>query len=49
MREFQPGIYLPVSLAEGDVIQTTDLPEKFLTRLAERTGVKDNWRDSPFG
>ena len=35
-------------MTEGDVIKVTDLPEEFLTRVADRAAAQDSWVSSPF-
>jgi len=49
IRELEHVIEYALSMAEGDTIRVTDLPEEFLARVADKVTVQDNWMSSPFG
>jgi two-component system response regulator PilR (NtrC family) len=48
VRELEHVIESALSMAEGDTIKVTDLPEEFLTRVADRVTARENWMGSPF-
>jgi len=47
IRELEHVIEYALSMTEGDTIQVTDLPEEFLTRVADKATIQDNWMSSP--
>ena len=49
IRELEHVIEYALSMAEGDTIRVSDLPEEFLTRVADRVTGTDSWMTSPFG
>jgi DNA-binding NtrC family response regulator len=48
VRELEHVIESALSMAEGDTIKVTDLPEEFLARVAGRVTAQENWMSSPF-
>jgi len=48
VRELEHVIEYALSMAEGDMIKITDLPEEFLTRVADRVTAQESWVSSPF-
>jgi transcriptional regulator with GAF, ATPase, and Fis domain len=48
VRELEHVMEYALSMTEGDVIKVTDLPEEFLTRVADRAASQDSWLGSPF-
>jgi len=48
VRELEHVVEYAVSMAEGDTIKVGDLPEAFLTRVADRPIAQENWTVSPF-
>jgi DNA-binding NtrC family response regulator len=48
VRELEHVIESALSMAEGDTIKVTDLPEEFLTRVVDRITAQENWMSSPF-
>jgi DNA-binding NtrC family response regulator len=48
VRELEHVIEYALSMTEGDVIKVTDLPQEFLTRVADRVTARDSWVSSPF-
>ncbi len=49
IRELEHVIEYALSMTEGDTVRVTDLPEEFVTRVADKVAVQDNWMSSPFG
>jgi DNA-binding NtrC family response regulator len=49
IRELEHVIEYALSMAAGETIGVTDLPEEFLARVADKVTVQDNWMSSPFG
>ena len=49
VRELEHVIEYALSMAEGDTIQVTDLPEEFLARVADKVVDGESWDGSPFG
>jgi len=48
VRELEHVIEYALSMAEGDTIKVTDLPEEFLTRVADQAMAQESWIRSPF-
>ena len=48
VRELEHVIEYALSMSEGDMIKVTDLPEEFLTRVADRVMAQESWVSSPF-
>jgi arginine utilization regulatory protein len=48
VRELEHVIEYALSMSEGDMIKVTDLPEEFLTRVADRVTAQESWVSSPF-
>ena len=48
VRELEHVIEYALSMAEGETIKVTDLPEEFLTRVANRVTAQESWMSSPF-
>jgi len=48
VRELEHVIEYAISMAEGDTIKISDLPEEFLTRVADRGMARESWMVSPF-
>lgn len=48
VRELEHVIEYALSMAEGDTIKITDLPEEFITRVAERATPTQSWVNSPY-
>jgi len=49
VRELEHVLEYALSMAEGDTIRLTDLPEEFLNRVADRLAAPESWINSPFG
>ncbi len=49
VRELEHIIEYALSMAEGDPIKITDLPEEFLNRVAGRAATQESWVSAPFG
>jgi DNA-binding NtrC family response regulator len=49
VRELEHIIEHALSMAEGDTIRITDLPEDFLNRVADRVATPESWMSAPFG
>jgi transcriptional regulator with PAS, ATPase and Fis domain len=48
VRELENVVEYALSMTEGEVIKVTDLPEEFLTRVADRVTARESWVSSPF-
>ena len=48
VRELEHVIEYALAMTEGGVIEVTDLPEEFVTRVADRAAAQDSWVSSPF-
>lgn len=48
VRELEHVIEYAISMAEGETITVSDLPEEFLTRVADRGMARESWMVSPF-
>lgn len=48
VRELEHVIEYAISMAEGETITVSDLPEEFLTRVADRGMTRESWMVSPF-
>ena len=48
MRELEHVIEYGLSMAEGETIKITDLPEEFLNRAADRAAAQESWANAPF-
>ncbi len=48
IRELEHVIESALSMAEENTIKITDLPQEFLTRVADRVTAQENWMSSPF-
>ncbi len=48
IRELEHVIEYALSMAEGDTIKISDLPEEFITRVAERATTPESWINSPY-
>lgn len=48
IRELEHVIEYALSMAEGDTIKLSDLPEDFITRVAERVTAPESWINSPY-
>jgi len=48
VRELEHVIEYTLSMAEGKTIRVADLPEEFLTRVADRITSQESWVSSPF-
>jgi DNA-binding NtrC family response regulator len=49
VRELEHVIEYALSMAEGETIKITDLPEEFVNRAADRAAAQENWANAPFG
>jgi DNA-binding NtrC family response regulator len=49
VRELEHVIEYALSMAEGETIMITDLPEEFVNRAADRAAAQENWANAPFG
>lgn len=48
IRELEHVIEYALSMAEGDTIKLSDLPEDFITRVAASATAPENWINSPY-
>jgi len=48
VRELEHIIEYALSMAEGETIKITDLPEEFLNRIADRAAAQESWANAPF-
>ncbi|MGB9698250.1 MAG: sigma-54-dependent transcriptional regulator [Thermodesulfobacteriota bacterium] len=48
IRELEHVIEYALSMAEGDTIKISDLPEEFITRVVERATAPESWINSPY-
>ncbi len=48
IRELEHVIEYALSMAEGETIKITDLPEEFITHVAERATAPESWINSPY-
>lgn len=48
IRELEHVIEYALSMAEGGTIKISDLPEEFITRVAERATAPESWINSPY-
>ncbi len=48
IRELQHVVEYALSMAEEDTIRIKDLPEEFLTQVADRFPAQESWINSPF-
>jgi DNA-binding NtrC family response regulator len=48
IRELEHVVEYALSMAEGDRITITDLPEEFLNRVAGRAATQESWASAPF-
>ena len=48
VRELEHVIEYALSMAEGETIKITDLPEEFLNRAADRAAAQESWANAPF-
>ena len=48
VRELEHVIEYALSMTEGNTIEVKDLPEEFLTRVADRVTSQESWVSSPF-
>ena len=49
VRELEHIIEYALSMAEGDTIRISDLPEEFMNRVADRVAGPESWMSAPFG
>jgi DNA-binding NtrC family response regulator len=48
VRELEHIIEYALSMAEGETIKITDLPEEFINRIADRAAAQESWANAPF-